>query len=750
MSKPAVNRRLGPAGAVVALVAALAGWLAVAPPASAHAELVSSTPADGAELATPPTEIRLVFSEAPQLRTLSVRLFDRRGTEISLGQPSPGPLATTVIVPIPTELRPGPYTVVWFVVSAEDEHPETREFVFGIGEPPGAPSVTAGELPGIGENRFTSPATLLAILGLTLMLGAAVQARSFGLRQPAVVGAAVTGAGLVVASLLAKVAGTPRAPVTVNDGSGGLLAGADPADLARFALLVGFAAGALAASRSSAEPSWRRLWLVALVAAVGLAWLQAATSHAAGAGILPWVSLAWSGIDLAITDPALYAWFGTAFELARQLNILVAAVHTIAVGAWVGGLLVISVVRLPADELAAWQPRFSRFALRAFLVVAATGLYQAVLYLPAPSALVGTDYGQTLVAKHVFVVGVLAMATLNRFVAGPALRRTSDLLRAVGRARWALRAEALLGIGVLGVTAVLATTAPARPPTAIFLRPDVVAAFADTTASIAGDRPGLTLDVSRVSGTHHRLAIRGSQPIAADAVLTLSHADSEATRRLPLRAVAGSWQSEGLAFPRDGAWVASVPLADGSEARFELEVSFGRVAARHPEADDLWDQAIERTEVGMDSARMIDQLTDGLSVMLFGHHEFEAPDRERFEIQGRFSTVVADGRRYTQEAGSTGWEVRDAGQVRWPDFGFLRAAIGVRPEGTGSQAGERCRVLAGFDPQSDVVYEIWVGQDDGMIHRLVMGLPGHYMVNAYYDVNAPVEIEPPADAASAP
>jgi hypothetical protein len=37
-----------------------------------------------------------------------------------------------------------------------------------------------------------------------------------------------------------------------------------------------------------------------------------------------------------------------------------------------------------------------------------------------------------------------------------------------------------------------------------------------------------------------------------------------------------------------------------------------------------------------------------------------------------------------------------------------------------------------------------------MIHRLVMGLPGHYMVNAYYDVNETVDIEPPASAVPAP
>ena len=167
-------------------------------------------------------------------------------------------------------------------------------------------------------------------------------------------------------------------------------------------------------------------------------------------------------------------------------------------------------------------------------------------------------------------------------------------------------------------------------------------------------------------------------------------------------------------------------------------------------AREVWDAAIERTEADMRSARMIDQLTDGSSVMLFGSHQFEAPDREQFDIQGRFSSITTDGRRYTREAGSDTWKVQDAGPLGWPSFDFLRAAIGVTIEGEASQAGKRCQVLAGTDPQSYVTYELWIGRDDGMIHRLVMGLPGHYMVNAYYDVNEPVDIEPPATAVPAP
>ncbi len=735
-------------GVTIAVLLGLAG-----PPAAlAHAELVSSTPADGAEITTPPTEIRLVFSEAPRLDSLSVRLFDRRGTEVALGEPTPGPLPTTIIIPIPIDLRPGPYTVVWFVVSAEDEHPETKEFVFGVGEPPGAPSVTAGELSNVAGNPLLPTATLLAILGLTLMLGAAVQVRFFGLDRPRVARLALVGAAVSVSALLVKAVGAPRAAATISDGSAGPFNGIDPADLTKIGLLGVFAALVVLAGRSPAGTARRRSWLGGVLAGVGLAWLQAASSHAAGVGILPWVSLAWQGIDVGISEPGLYSWFGTAFEVGRQINVLVATVHAVAVGAWVGGLLVATAARLSPDELTAWHPRFSRFALRAFLVVAATGVYQAILYLPNPTALVDSEYGRVLVAKHIFVAGALAMAALNRYVAGPALRRAArtDRARAIVRARRAVRAEALIGVGVLAVTGLLATTAPGRPATGIFLRPDIVAGFSERTATITASRPGFALRVTPVSATQQQFELTAAGPLAPEPTLRFDGSSEKVPRSLALRPDGATWRTAGLAFPRDGAWSASVSLADGGTVAFELEVAFGRVAPFDPDARGAWDAAIERTETDMRSAQMIDQLTDGLSVMLFGSHEFEAPDRERFDIQGRFSSITTDGRRYTREAGSTDWKVQDAGPLGWPSFDFLRAAIGVTVEGEASQAGRRCQVLAGTDPQSDVTYEIWVGQDDGMIHRLVMGLPGHYMVNAYYDVNEPVDIEAPATAVPAP
>lgn len=743
---------------LLALVATLFLLASQASAVLAHAELVSSTPADGAELPAPPTELRLVFSERPVLDALSVRLFDRRGTEVSLGSPAPGPLNTTVLIPIPIDLSPGPYTVVWSVVSVEDAHPEAREFVFGVREPPGEASVTAGELTGRG-GPLLPLAALLAIGGLTLMLGPAFQASVLRLAGSRVLGVGLAGAGLFIGSMVTAAAAAPRPIARISDGSAGLLAGVDPSDLARVGVVGVFVVSAVAGAALPSQRVRRRLWLVALGAGVALAWLYTTRSHAAAVGILPWVAVAWGAIDAAIADPARYAWFGFAFEAARQLNIAVAAIHSVAVGVWIGGLVVASVYRWARPELAAWHPRFSRVALVAFLVVAATGLYQAVLYLPAPDALVDSDYGRVLVAKHVFVAGVLAMAVLNRFVAGPAVRRAAELGHPAGLAMRTLRVESAIGVAVLAVTGVLATTPPARPATSIFVRPDVVARLQDPAVGVAAEDRDARLTVERVSDTTYRFGLIGSGlGLTPSAVLSVSNAADGIERRLPLRRNGSGWVTEGLAFPRDGAWAVSVPTPDGTRLTFDLEAVFGRVAARDDAARRIWDQAIERSERGMRSARMIDQLTDGLSLMLFGYHEFTAPDRERFDVQGRFSSVTVDGRRFTREAGTEGWIVREAGSLgtgppgstggpdTWPWFGFLRNAVGVTAAGEASQAGQRCQVLVGIDAVSNVTYEIWVGRSDGMIHRLVMGLPGHYMVNAYFDVNTPIEIEPPAGA----
>ena len=108
------------------LLASAVASVLVAPTAgSAHARLVSASPADGAELAAAPRELSLCFSELLESQFNVIEL----GPEAPAGQVSPSPLTkiATVIEPrngtcltatLPL-LAPGTYVVRWRVVSRD-------------------------------------------------------------------------------------------------------------------------------------------------------------------------------------------------------------------------------------------------------------------------------------------------------------------------------------------------------------------------------------------------------------------------------------------------------------------------------------------------------------------------------------------------------------------------------------------------------------------------------------------------------
>ncbi len=155
---------------VVVLFAAMIGGLAVpARPAYAHAELVATTPANGARLDTPPAAVTLVFSERVNLVRDGVRLLDGTGavrsTEPARIDPT-GP--ARVLLPVPAGLGPGSYTVAWRVVSA-DSHPIFGAFVFGVGDVP------IGQLPSVAA-RTDADAPLSAVFWLFRWLGYAALA----------------------------------------------------------------------------------------------------------------------------------------------------------------------------------------------------------------------------------------------------------------------------------------------------------------------------------------------------------------------------------------------------------------------------------------------------------------------------------------------------------------------------------------------------------------------------------------------
>ncbi|MCP9234140.1 copper homeostasis periplasmic binding protein CopC [Mesorhizobium sp. LMG 17147] len=114
----------------IRLIAALAPLgLPISGQALAHARLLQATPEYDSTIATPPTEIRLRFSEAIEVRFSGIDLSGPDGAKITTGE-----IAVrdkVMVIPVSGSLAPGVYQVEWHVLSA-DGHKVKGNFKFEV------------------------------------------------------------------------------------------------------------------------------------------------------------------------------------------------------------------------------------------------------------------------------------------------------------------------------------------------------------------------------------------------------------------------------------------------------------------------------------------------------------------------------------------------------------------------------------------------------------------------------------------
>lgn len=192
-------------GAVVAVsVAALS--LGTPSPAWAHAGLSASDPAPGTSLATSPAEVRLTFTEEPDLKLSSVEVLDTSGRTRNSAEAELVPGRPDMLRLGLGELPTGVYTVSWKVVSTVDGHLTAGSFALGVGVPVVGAAETAPVVSGkqsvlgaVGRVVFYSGLALLlgtAWIALVVLRGTSAPGR---LSRAALVGcvAAIVGASLL-------------------------------------------------------------------------------------------------------------------------------------------------------------------------------------------------------------------------------------------------------------------------------------------------------------------------------------------------------------------------------------------------------------------------------------------------------------------------------------------------------------------------------------------------------------------------
>lgn len=410
---------------LVAVAAAL--WPAAA--ASAHAELLGTSPGRGAVVALV-HQVVLRFDEPVSVSPGGIAVTGPGGRRVDTG--GARAMGTTVRVAVRAG-REGSYDVAWRVVS-DDGHPEAGAFTFSVGRRSGhapavAPAASASLGPSYAALRWVGYAGFCAFAGGTVFLLLCWPAAGAARPTRVLVGAGGAFAWLATwATLLVQGAyddGTWSHLLRPDTLLATLQSRTGAGLMARLVLLVVLAAPAVLALRWGAllRAAIRRR-LLALTLAVLL--VTAATWSAAG-------------------HESVGAWWPVA--------VVSDAVHLAAAAVWVGGMLLLAAQRAaPRAAVAA----FSRTALPCVAVVAVTGAFQAQRNLPSWAALVGEGYGRLVLVKVAGLVllagcGVLARRLLTR---GRSATLAPSGLRAL------VAVEVVVALAVLGVAAVLVQTAP--------------------------------------------------------------------------------------------------------------------------------------------------------------------------------------------------------------------------------------------------------------------------------------------------
>jgi copper transport protein len=437
----------------VVKVAVLATLLLLpALPAQAHAALLRTNPAQGTIVPVPPKSVELFFSEPVSPVSDKIRIIGPDGKRADDGKPvADGPV---VRIGLKDGAANGTYLVTFRVISA-DSHPVPGGFTFSIGQQSVVPVEGQPEKTDESILWLIGIAKYLGYAGLALLIGAVfvltlLWPRRLGRRDPKRL--MWLGFGLVAVSTVASLA--LQVPYTEQTFGDVMSSRYGIALLVRLAVLA--VAAVLLRPLVNGEGGPADRYLVVGLAAIGsVTWPLA--GHPAGSPV-----------------PAV--------------SIVVDALHLAAVALWLGGLVTLMLFvlrRADEREREAIVPAWSRWAGIAISTVLLAGLVSALIEVGTPTALVNTTYGRLILVKLALVGLLIAAASQAR------RRLLSKALRTI------VTVELSIAAVVLGVTAALTQTTPARTAEAVAQAPPLPPPIYSSTLEAAKFRLQVEIDPAK-------------------------------------------------------------------------------------------------------------------------------------------------------------------------------------------------------------------------------------------------------------
>lgn len=447
-------------------------------------------PSSGAHLSVAPRQLRLTFTERPELTFARLQLLGPGNAPVALGRLSLDSVRT-LVASIDGPLVAGTYTVRWQIAGA-DGHPVRGNYRFTIA--PGATGLgvasadSASARERAGERGATVPAPGQPPTPPSHHDPASMPTGAdFGAESPAYVAVrwaqftallVVIGAlafRYVVLGFLRRARGAESPMLTVAEGRAATIGLWAAAALGVITIVRLYAQsyamhGAAAAldmrliATMLQRTTWGWAWLLQVVgvifAVVGFTRVRGAPAdESARRRQTGWRMAMVGGLALAVT-PAL-SGHAVAAPRLTALVVLSDALHVIGAGGWLGSLLFVLAAGIPAamrlsdgergPAIAQLVNAFSPTALVFAGIVATTGVLAAWVHMGRVSALWQSGYGQTLLLKLGILAIVAGTGAYNWLRVRPAL---GDL-NGAKRIKRSSSVELAVGVLVLIVTAVL-------------------------------------------------------------------------------------------------------------------------------------------------------------------------------------------------------------------------------------------------------------------------------------------------------
>ena len=520
-ASPRRRGKLRLAGIVALLLCALSflpigptsGWIATA---SAHALLVRADPAPDSIAQSPPSRVRMWFSEDLNAQTSRAVVVDTANREVDLKNSkvsSSDHKEMDVGLPL---LPAGTYVVAWRTQSAIDGHVVGGSFIFRVARPDGSvppipAKLPAGHIPGAGGSGASPSAALdpptlaqalmtwLALLFMTFWVGGLIW-ETWILPRSLVDDSDVRAGAEVAGRRFARLAPWALAGVIVADIGIVLTLSVQLAGSWSGAVSLPFLRAIVLDSRFGVYWLWRQAIALAALALLFVAsrrgWsfarerqpeTRATGGDASSQAIAPWhrellavlrdvrslprrlvrgwMARTWAGRALCVLGAGLVVAFALSGHAAAvpasefAYAFTVDLFHLFANAAWVGGLLYISVVFIPAIQalparsrariLAIGLPAFGALAITCATLLAATGTLNTTIHLTSIKQFLTTSYGRVLAVKIEFFLFMVAISAYHAFVLRPRLAHALRSMEAArGLALEAERVESAVGASI--------------------------------------------------------------------------------------------------------------------------------------------------------------------------------------------------------------------------------------------------------------------------------------------------------------